>query len=277
MHGLSDAERAYIEGGAAKGVREDGRGRLDLRAVTVETNVLGNAAGSARVRIGDVTDVLVGISGVVGVPRAETGELGELRFSVDVSSVASPIFAMRGARVVNAELGEMLTRIYSGMKELRRGLCLVKGRKCWWLDVDVVVLDGGGNVGGAVSIGVWMALGGLRLPRVVVREGEGDEEEEIVVDEERFVEVSGTGEAPVTVTMAKVGEVWVADCSEREEACIGAAVTVGVARGGRVCGTAFEGVRGAEMTVVERMIVDAVKVGAEILVGCDRFLKDNSC
>jgi exosome complex component RRP42 len=51
MPSISDAERSYIIGGAAAGVRSDGRGPLGRRPVTLETGVLPTASGSARVRV----------------------------------------------------------------------------------------------------------------------------------------------------------------------------------------------------------------------------------
>eukprot|EP00171_Calliarthron_tuberculosum_P021003 IDg21003t1 len=61
MPSLSKAERAFIDGGAACGVRTDGRALLDIRPVTLETSLLPTASGSARVRIGGVTDIVVGV------------------------------------------------------------------------------------------------------------------------------------------------------------------------------------------------------------------------
>ncbi|KAJ2160965.1 hypothetical protein GGH16_005144, partial [Coemansia sp. RSA 560] len=61
---LSPSEQDFITRGVEKGFRADGRGSLDRREVTLRTNMISQANGSARCRIGHLglgTDVLVGI------------------------------------------------------------------------------------------------------------------------------------------------------------------------------------------------------------------------
>ena len=55
---LSAYERAYIVQGISCNVREDGRGCLDMRNIVLETGVLSNTYGSARLQLGE-TEVLV--------------------------------------------------------------------------------------------------------------------------------------------------------------------------------------------------------------------------
>ncbi|KAJ2797930.1 hypothetical protein H4R21_004128, partial [Coemansia helicoidea] len=65
---LSPAEQDYITQGVERGLRADGRGGLDRREVTLRTNMISQANGSARCRTGYLgvgTDVLVGIKAEV--------------------------------------------------------------------------------------------------------------------------------------------------------------------------------------------------------------------
>lgn len=66
---LVGSERAFVIDGCDVGSREDGRGCLDWRPVSIDTSVVASASGSARVRIG-ATDVIVGIkaSSYMAVP-----------------------------------------------------------------------------------------------------------------------------------------------------------------------------------------------------------------
>jgi len=57
---VSDAEKAYIAQGVAQDLRNDGRGCRDLRALELELNVIAQANGSARLRVGG-TDVIVAV------------------------------------------------------------------------------------------------------------------------------------------------------------------------------------------------------------------------
>ena len=57
---LSEAERTYILHGIQDNLRVDGRGCEDYRYMEVETEVVSNTNGSARLRLAN-TDILVGI------------------------------------------------------------------------------------------------------------------------------------------------------------------------------------------------------------------------
>lgn len=276
---LSEAEKAYIADGAAQGIRSDGRGMLDLRPVTLETGMLPTASGSARVRIGGVTDILVGVKAEVIEPHVNAPDEGIMSFSVECSSLASPDFVGRGGADLNAELSQLLMRLYasSATRELRKGLSLIRGKKCWVLHVDALVLDSGGNLYGALSLAVRAALRVVRLPRVVVIPGEADDDDEIEVDEEVFERLSRSEDAPVAVTLSAVGGrgVYIADSTSEEEACAKAAITMGVNLAGRACGAVSAGTGGVDMDTLSSMLKDAIVVGSEILKTTDTFLQED--
>ena len=57
---LSEAERTYILHGVQDDLRVDGRACEDYRHMEMETGVVSNTNGSARLRLAN-TDILVGI------------------------------------------------------------------------------------------------------------------------------------------------------------------------------------------------------------------------
>lgn len=57
---LSKEETEYVRQGFEAGVRADGRGVFDFREIDIITDVVSQATGSARVRLGS-TEVLVGV------------------------------------------------------------------------------------------------------------------------------------------------------------------------------------------------------------------------
>ena len=59
-------KRDYITKGADIGIRADGRGRQDIRSIQLETGMITQASGSARIKIAGGTDVLVGVKVEVG-------------------------------------------------------------------------------------------------------------------------------------------------------------------------------------------------------------------
>lgn len=273
---LSDAEREYIEAGAACGVRGDGRGMLDVRPVTLETSMLPTASGSARVRIGTVTDLLVGIKAEVVEPAVDAPDEGVLSFTVECSSLASPDFVGRGAADLNAELSQLLTRLYASpaTRGLRQGLSLIPGKKCWILHVDALVLDSGGNLFDALSIAVRAALCVCVLPNVVVIAGEADDDDEIEVDEDVFALLPHARDAPVAVTLSSLGgrSLYIADSTSEEESCAKAAVTVGVNLSGHACGAVSGGTGGVDIDTLSNMLRDAARLGVDIVKTVDEFL-----
>lgn len=57
----------------------------------IETDVVNNTSGSARVRLGN-TDVLVGIKAEIETPTVENPDCGSITFFVDCSANAAPEF-----------------------------------------------------------------------------------------------------------------------------------------------------------------------------------------
>lgn len=89
---ISPSENDYILRGVDSNIRADGRGRLDYRQIILETGLITQASGSARCRLGEGTDVLVGIK----------VELGAVELDGADEDVAA-IKAKRGRVVCNVE------------------------------------------------------------------------------------------------------------------------------------------------------------------------------
>ncbi len=57
---LSEGEKEYIVQGVEQGLRTDGRGLLEFRALQFELGIIPQASGSARLHLGP-TDVIVAV------------------------------------------------------------------------------------------------------------------------------------------------------------------------------------------------------------------------
>ncbi|KAH0986085.1 hypothetical protein GBA52_018303, partial [Prunus armeniaca] len=91
MVGLSIGEKHFIQGGIAQDLRSDGRKRLTTRPIYVETGVISQANGSARVRMG-ATDVIASVKAELGRPNALQPDKGKVVVNVDCSPTAAPMF-----------------------------------------------------------------------------------------------------------------------------------------------------------------------------------------
>ncbi|XP_021516861.1 exosome complex component RRP42 isoform X2 [Meriones unguiculatus] len=200
---LSEAEKIYIVHGVQEDLRVDGRGCEDYRCVEVETDVVSNTSGSARVKLGH-TDILVGVKAEMGTPKLEKPNEGYLEFFVDWSSVDL------------------------------RALCISPREHCWVLYVDVLLLECGGNLFDAISIAVKAALFNTRIPRVrVLEDEEGAKDVELSDDPYDCIRLS-VEDVPCTVTLCKIGCRHVVDATLQEEACSLASLLVSVTSKGVV-------------------------------------------
>ncbi|KAF6099261.1 exosome component 7 [Phyllostomus discolor] len=155
---LSEAEKVYIVHGVQEDLRVDGRGCEDYRGVEVETDVVSNTSGSARVRLGH-TDILVGVKAEMGTPKLEKPNEGYLEFFVDCSANATPEFEGRGGDDLGTEIANTLYRIFHNKSSVDlEALCISPREHCWVLYVDVLLLECGGNLFDAISIAVKAAL-----------------------------------------------------------------------------------------------------------------------
>ncbi|KAH1206643.1 Exosome complex component RRP42 [Glycine max] len=115
MVGLSLGETHFIQGGIAQDLRCDGRKRLTYRPISVETGVIPQTNGSARVRMG-ATDVIASVKAELGKPSLLQPDKGKVSIYVDCSSTAEPAFEGRGGDELAAELSNALQRCLLGGK-----------------------------------------------------------------------------------------------------------------------------------------------------------------
>lgn len=279
---LSDAEVHYIQDGAAQGVRSDGRGALDVRPITLETGILPNASGSARVRVGNATDILVGIKGeIMSCPGSSEGALDfNVEYSNLISADAKASNQSQNHMEMNAELNQHLNYLYSAAgKPLRKRLCISPGRKSWLLHIDAVILNSDGNLFSILSLAVYAALRAASLPAVTVEPGEADDDDELHVDELTFKpvcdEVTKLG-LPVGVSLAFLNDtVYVADCNLTEEACAKFALLVGVNDKRKVCSVVSSGSNGLHSDALTAMLADAVRLGVDLIAKLEAFLQED--
>uniref|UniRef100_F7GH28 Exosome component 7 n=1 Tax=Callithrix jacchus TaxID=9483 RepID=F7GH28_CALJA len=220
---LSEAEKVYIMHGVQEDLRVDGRGCEDYRCVEVETDVVSNTSGSARVKLGH-TDILVGVKAEMGMPKLEKPNEGYLEFFVDCSANATPEFEGRGGDDLGTEIANTLYRIFNNKSSVDlKTLCISAREHCWVLYVDVLVINGNFNCA-SVS----------RIPRVrVLEDEEGSKDIELSDDPYDCIRLS-VENVPCIVTLCKIGYRHVVDATLQEEACSLASLLVSVTSKGVV-------------------------------------------
>lgn len=172
---ISEIQRDYICNLLQKDERSDGRALDEYREISVETDVIDKAEGSARVRIGD-TQVVVGVKMQLGEPFPDTPDKGVIIINVELGPLASPLFEAGPPRENAIELARVTDRGIreSGAIDLSK-LCIEVGEKVWLIFIDVHVLDDNGNIMDAAALGAIAALLTTKIPHKRYETGKKDE------------------------------------------------------------------------------------------------------
>jgi len=157
-------KREYLAKLAGQGKREDGRGFDEFRPITIETNVISKAEGSARVKIGN-TQVVAGIKMSVGEPYSDSPESGVMVTAAELIPLASPDFEAGPPREKAIELSRVVDRGIreSGVIELDK-LCIEPKEKVWVVFIDIHIIDYDGNLFDAASLASLAALMTTTVP-----------------------------------------------------------------------------------------------------------------
>jgi exosome complex component RRP42 len=225
---VEQLKRAQLSDLLAKGKRLDGRGIMETRELMVETGVIQKAEGSSRVKLGN-TEVIAGAKVSLGTPFPDTPDKGLLVVSAEVLPLASPYAEPGPPDESTIELARVADRGVreSGMIDVTK-LVLVPGKHVYAVFVDVSILNVDGNLFDAVSYSVVSALLTTKVPKYIVDEnGQPMKSEEIVPLPIQTV--------PVSVTMARIGDVLVVDPSAEEEAVMESRITLVTDSNGNIC------------------------------------------
>lgn len=231
---LSEAEKTFIVHGIQDNLRTDGRRCEDFRYIEIETNLISNAAGSARVRLAN-TDILVGIKAEIGRPLIDRPNEGHLEFFLDCSANATPAFEGRGGESLATTIITMLSTAYDFEECLNLpSLCLLPKEKCWILHIDILLLECGGNLFDTVSLAVKAALHNTRIPNVTVGCDEQGSVELELSDDPSDCHPIDIRNVPCLLTVTKVGNCHIVDATMEEETCALTSFVMGIREDGIV-------------------------------------------
>jgi len=274
---ISQSEKEYIISGINEDMRLDGRGCLDYRPFILETGLISQTNGSARLIL-DGTDVLVGIKVEIGEPDPLFPDQGRISVTVECCPSASPEYEGRGAEVFNVELSRVIERLLTETYAINmKSLCLVTGRQCWVIYIDAMVLDSAGNLFDAISITTRAALFNTKIPKVNVVPGNSLDEYEIELtdDPDDFVNIT-IEDIPICITLTQLGNRFILDSTLEEEKCLGCRVTIAVNKKGNICGIQKGGNGSIDNKTLKSMIQNAQNVGKIIIDKLDFALKEEN-
>ena len=222
---MMKASEDYIRKLVEENLRIDERKFEQFREVSIETNVIKNAEGSARVKIGN-SHVLAGVKMSVGTPFPDTPDEGVLIVNTELVPVASPTFDPGPPDETAIEIARVTDRGIRESKCIELGkLCMTPGEEVWMVNVDVHVLDHDGNLIDAAALGAIAALLNAQIPKY--------EDKKVVIEEK-------TGklpvvDVPIAITTVKIGNKLLLDPNLEEEHNIDARITITSNKKGDIC------------------------------------------
>jgi exosome complex component RRP42 len=161
---MTEIQRDHLFNLILKGEREDGRAFDEFREISIETDVIGTADGSARVKLG-TTELLVGVKIQPGEPFPDTPDKGVLITNTELVPLASPDYEAGPPREGAIEIARVVDRGIRESKSLDlEKLCITAGEKVWIIFIDIHVLNNDGNILDAASMGGIAALLTAKLP-----------------------------------------------------------------------------------------------------------------
>ena len=215
----------YVRKLAEENLRIDERKFDEFRQISIETDVIKNAEGSARVRIGN-THVLAGVKMSVGTPFPDTPNEGVLIVNAELVPVASPLFEPGPPDENAIEIARVTDR---GIRESKcialDKLCITPGEEVWMVNVDVHVLDHDGNLIDAVALGAIAAILNAQVPKY----------EDKKVDITQKTGKLPVVDVPIAVTTVKIGSKLLLDPSLEVENNVDARITIATNKNGDLC------------------------------------------
>ncbi|MEM1511830.1 MAG: exosome complex protein Rrp42 [Candidatus Jordarchaeales archaeon] len=223
---LSEIERRFIISLANKGRRADGRTLREMRPITIETELIKKAEGSAKVSLGE-TKVIAGVKAEIGAPFPDEPNKGVITCNAELIPLASPLFEAGPPQEDAIELARVVDR---GIRETEmvdmEKLCIIPGEKVWILFIDLYILDDNGNLFDAASYAAVAALLSTRIPKVEVKNGEVKR-----LDDKELLPIR---DLPVSLTFSKIGEHILLDPMLDEERAMECRLTIVTDKEGRV-------------------------------------------
>lgn len=249
---LSNAEQSFVEIGVQQNIRNDGRACLDYRPISIEcSEEIPQAYGSGRITLckdmeqGDgLSDVLVVIKGEVVSPNTDkTGE-GFVDISVNCSSSLYGDASDRRNKCeeTTTELTCALSRMISSSFDFE-SLLIMKGRFCWRLFIDVLILEDDGNLLDLTTHATWVALNKTKLPRLKAVAAQAGFKDDFFLDSNPTPSTSlkNIDQLPIIVTFSSIGNKFVIDTTAHEEKSRSGYVSIGVNIKGDICGVFQDG------------------------------------
>ena len=208
--------------------RVDNRSFSEYREISIKTNYINKAEGSALVSIGGTT-VLAGVKAQVGSPFPNSPDSGIIIINAELLAIASRNFEYGPPNKFAIEISRVVDRTIreSPLIDLDK-LCIVEGSKVWKLHVDIDILDFDGNIMDATCLAAVSALLTTKIPTAKFVN------DELSIDEDHLSSLPILNKS-VLCTVVKVNDQLIVDPVHIEETLMESSLSIGFREDGTLC------------------------------------------
>lgn len=251
------ALRNHIDALLKKKFRYDGRKLEEYRDMVIETDVISQAEGSARVTIGE-TEIIIGVKVGIGTPFPDSEDEGILMVSAEHTPIADPEYEPGPPSEDAIELSRVVDRAVRESKVIdMKKLCIKKGEKVWTVFIDAIILNNDGNLFDACEMGAMAALKSTVFPEYDKK----TEKVNIYVKSKNKLPLEEK-KIPIMMTFVKIGDEVLIDPKLEEENVADAFLHIAIANN-NICAMQ----KGGRGYFTEKEMLDlvekAIKIGKE--------------
>ncbi|VWU51092.1 exosome complex component RRP42, putative [Hepatocystis sp. ex Piliocolobus tephrosceles] len=152
----------YIEDSIRSNIRVDGRALLTYRPIEINKGTLVSADGSSSV-INKENNVICGVKLSLLRPEADKCDEGIINLQIDCpASVAIDGVKREQLQTIKSIIYDLCIKNNINKKKL----CILPSYFVWGVDINVMVLNGGGGLLDIISIAIYVALNDTLIPFV---------------------------------------------------------------------------------------------------------------
>ena len=199
--------------------RIDDRSFEDYRDITINTDYITKAEGSAMVSIGTTTAVC-GVKASTTMPFSNSPDEGIIITNTELLAIASRNFEYGPPNKFAVEISRVVDRTIreSPLIDLKE-LCIIENSTCWKLHLDIYILDFDGNIMDAACLAAVCALLTTKLPAVTTVNGE------VNIDNDNLVKLPIKNKS-ILCSVAKLYDQLIVDPVSIEESLMDASISI---------------------------------------------------
>lgn len=237
--------------------RIDKRSFEEYRDITIKTDYISKANGSALVSIG-ATTVVAGVKASITTPFANTPNEGIIITNTELLAIANKNFEYGPPNKFAVEISRVVDRCIreAPLIDLKQ-LCIAEGSTCWKLHIDIYLLDFDGNIMDAAGLAAVCALLTTKIPTATSINGE------INIDENTKTKLPIKNKS-ILCSVCKLFNQLVIDPVSIEENLMEASISIGFREDGSLCAIQKCGFEPFTMTEVRNAINIAFKKSTEL-------------